>query len=490
MFEDIDPRLKKEITVIDRPGICYHLSPDPKIDFFYPRPVDKYDRANGEDTTIERVCAAPTLKETLIGYGLMEQEAIVGYTDFTVFKNSWFKKGKWNGGYYVYEIPYERAFDGSSKLNPMRENINEIWLLNYGGQARRYYGKKICKCYVKSFIVDGVDIAWTFPEHLDETQYVIDNSKESYLTIVIKVESDIKFDQKTTLRKGCYEIIQDNKGKFEIKTLSSQEWKKLRPSAVTIESNRDDDILLNQFILKQTPLVVENVEPVYTPGIGYHITPDKNIPYFEPRPLKRIMPGEDVSVSRVCLGNHLVDAFRGYGVLLEDYLRNGPCFDDDKKWKGGYYIYEVPYQASLIPGVRLNPMAAHADERWLVNYQPGTNKYSGTIIGRFFIVSAIRGEINIPQRNRTDEEAKKFYHPLTELTLYLEVYPNENIDLTYKDVLTPGYYQIVLDKIGYLDGYYGIENIYYEKITSDQWGRMKQSKASLLSYQQPKLYQW
>lgn len=250
----------------------------------------------------------------------------------------------------------------------------------------------------------------------------------------------------------------------------------------------NDSALMERFVLRQKPVVIENVEVIMTPGIGYHISPNREIKNFVPRQMTRTMKGEDITVARVCLGNFLVDALRGYGVLVEDYLTGTGIFDSDN-WKGGYYIYEVPYQASLVPGVRLNPMAAHTDERWLVDYKRKGQEYPGKIIGRFFAKSAISNGKIVVKEERDEKEVKRIFDPNTTVELYLEMFPNTSLEFDAERNLESGYWRLLVHGIERLDGPYDPKNVEIKHLSRQSWLNAKNSCAELLSYQPKRLYQ-
>ena len=122
------PEFKSEVQVVERTDeqpVMYHISTDPSIDVFTPR-VAARSGGKVEDTTLPRICVAPSVLECYIGYG----NAIWDFEWATK------REDKFLGGYYIYALPYRLALKPSPKLLSDVTRTNEHWLVGYN--TRRF----------------------------------------------------------------------------------------------------------------------------------------------------------------------------------------------------------------------------------------------------------------------------------------------------------------------------------------------------------------
>lgn len=134
------PDKKGEVEIVERTDdypVMYHISTDSKIPEFTPR-VAARSGGKVEDTTLPRICVAPTLMDCYTGYGN-------ALWDF-----EWGTKREDNflGGYYVYALPYRLALKPSTQLLSDVSKTNEHWLVGYSTKRFRYKPEIVAKTWV------------------------------------------------------------------------------------------------------------------------------------------------------------------------------------------------------------------------------------------------------------------------------------------------------------------------------------------------------
>lgn len=150
-----------------------------------------------------------------------------------------------------------------------------------------------------------------------------------------------------------------------------------------------DDVMMMRAIMRMPPHVLDSLDIDPTPGMTYHISPVDTIEEFVPRTCQRTMMGEDTLVPRICTADTLIGCLRGYAVTVRDFIKAKATNAGDDDWRGGYYIYAIPYRASVFPGRVLCPMSRWVRERWLLSYLTAEQAYPAHIVGKIFIHKAI-----------------------------------------------------------------------------------------------------
>lgn len=228
-----------------------------------------------------------------------------------------------------------------------------------------------------------------------------------------------------------------------------------------------DDLLMMQHLLSYPPHVLDAVHLDPTPGVAIHISPVDTIDAFVPRRCQRTMVGEDELVHRVCTGSDILGAIRGYAVTVRDFIRMRATNAGTDDWKGGYYIYAVPYACSVLPGTELCPMARWVRERWLVPYKGADQAYPATIVGKLFIHaltkgSSIAGEIGVEFLVEVMDTPIQ-WDPLTKLE--------------------SGYHGLTIpNAASYFDGRFDPNMVQHRVVSPTEYMRRKGLKAELLSY--------
>lgn len=228
-----------------------------------------------------------------------------------------------------------------------------------------------------------------------------------------------------------------------------------------------DDVRMMQHLLTYPPHVLSAVDIDPTPGIAIHISPVDTIEAFAPRTCQRTMIGEDELVPRVCTASDILGAVRGYAVTVRDFIRERATNAGKDEWSGGYYIYAVPYQCSVIPGQRLCPMSRWARERWLLPYLEPTQSYPCTIVGKVFIHAVTKGSGIVGN---------------IEVEFLVEVF-DQSLYWDETRELGPGYHGLTVPAVAsYFDGKFDSSAVTHRDVTPAEYMRRKGLKAELLSY--------
>lgn len=113
-----------------------HISTDGKIKEFTPM-VSKRT-AKHEDRTVPRVSTAPHLLGCINGYAATVED----------FLGNW--KGDWEGGYYIYDIPYSVAASPDKELVYDVGWTEEKWIVPFDARHRSIQPKRVGKLILSS----------------------------------------------------------------------------------------------------------------------------------------------------------------------------------------------------------------------------------------------------------------------------------------------------------------------------------------------------
>lgn len=168
-----------DTSVLNR--TLYHISPNPKIDVFVPRQIQR--TMKGEDETVKRVCTGITILDCVRGYA-------VTLRDYMDDKANCAGNDSWLGGYTIYALPVEGSIKPSPVLAPIAKWSEERWLVNHRGEDQRYPAKVIGRLFIQDLKVSDNEGDKTI-----ETQYLI------------HVDTDnIKFAPLFNLKRGYYRM--------------------------------------------------------------------------------------------------------------------------------------------------------------------------------------------------------------------------------------------------------------------------------------------
>ena len=239
-------------------------------------------------------------------------------------------------------------------------------------------------------------------------------------------------------------------------------------------ATKADHKAMQQFLERIAAHQLDNlsiVEPVEKFPVLLHISRDKNIKEFIPAVSPRTMKKEDRSIPRICTAPHLFGCFVGYSAATSDFGA-----ERSAAWKGGYYIYALPFTLAVAPSKKILPDVNETSERWIVGYDDAHRKIKPTIVGKCFLHSVTTIGLNDGH--------------IYDYTLYVEVKEGVvgeslNLDqISFNDefALTKGYYRIsITDNRNPV--YWNPKNITVSQIPKADYDKAKTVTAGLLSFE-------
>lgn len=161
---------------------------------------------------------------------------------------------------------------------------------------------------------------------------------------------------------------------------------------------------IETFLEKQKPKVRANatiIEAEEDYPYMLHGSINDNIKVFTPRLAERYAKGsEDRTVDRVHVSETLVGCIMGMDELTS-YLQYNVGDEEAELFKGGWYIYAIPYKYALKPNVNLVYDAGRSNEVWLVPYSKETKEYKGEIIAKVFLESMSYANLGMDENKNT-----------------------------------------------------------------------------------------
>jgi hypothetical protein len=146
-----------------------------------------------------------------------------------------------------------------------------------------------------------------------------------------------------------------------------------------------DPTVVDQYLTTVNPNVKKNVTVVSPEDLGtdtlFHITGDPKIRSFNPRVSQKTMHTEDRSLPRVSTSPYIGGALAGYAIVEFEFNLER----SRKDFRGGWYIYAIPFEYALKPNKEVQPDVEGTDEIWLVPYNEKQWKIIPKRIGEFFI---------------------------------------------------------------------------------------------------------
>lgn len=228
---------------------------------------------------------------------------------------------------------------------------------------------------------------------------------------------------------------------------------------------------LSEALRRLSDRVQKNTTIVTPDDVGsdflYHITLGKN-KEFVPNISRRAGDAEDNTVPRVHVSLTLNDAWNGYaggGWLVANKV---PSKEKSKghlaNYKGGFYIYRLPFRAALAPNTKLVYDANFTKEHWLVTYNEMTRVFLGTLIGTLICESVTY----LPRLGKL---------PIEITTLLLEVDTPEGISISKSIRLKKGYYRYKTSE------HHGVTDVM--EISKSEFLQVKGLSAAMLSHEEP-----
>lgn len=195
-----------------------------------------------------------------------------------------------------------------------------------------------------------------------------------------------------------------------------------------------------------------------------HISTDGGIKEFVPMVSRRTGGKEDRTVPRVSTAPHLLGCINGYSATVEDFLGN---WEED--WKGGYYIYDIPFAVAGAPDKELLYDVEITDERWIVPFDSKHRAITPKKLGKVFLTSVYIANSRGGNRN---------WSP----TFFVQVTDKTPVFLTATVALTQGYWRVQIDSA--TDTAAFSENtLSFSEISRTEFMAVKKVTAGLLSYE-------
>jgi hypothetical protein len=201
--------------------------------------------------------------------------------------------------------------------------------------------------------------------------------------------------------------------------------------------SKDD---LKEYIKNQTPQKLKNFTVVDKTQTlqPFLIRIDKNPPdSFYPLMPYKATPGEDRTIPRISASLTIEDCIKGYGVFMGDVLSDKMLVKKDK-FKNGYVISKLDFDACLIPDKTLVPNAFETNaiktrEHWIVGYDKNHTSIKQKTIGKIVFVSLLMEGLS----DKNNDVTVVWYVEVTEPN---GVYWNDEI------LLSEGYHKLEVNQ--------------------------------------------
>lgn len=248
---------------------------------------------------------------------------------------------------------------------------------------------------------------------------------------------------------------------------------------------------IETFLEKQKPKVRANAVIIEAPEdypYMLHGSLDDNIKAFTPRLSERYAKGfEDRTVDRIHVSETLVGCIMGMDEL-SDYLKYNMFTEEERElFKGGWYVYAIPYKYALKPNSNLVGSEIISKEVWLVPYSKETKEYKGEVIAKVFLESLSYVNLGLDEKKDT---LRKFVS-----TYIVEVLSKSiKIDQVSNKQYPKGYYKVEITRTNE-DGYYihhsfDEDLVRVQKLDRDEYNKKKKVMAPKMLYKNKTFFNW
>lgn len=174
--------------------------------------------------------------------------------------------------------------------------------------------------------------------------------------------------------------------------------------------------------VRSNAVVVERTEVLNSELL--HITLDKK-PVYTPRIGQKQADSEDRTVPRITTSDTLIGCIIGHSMVDRLALEDPPWRNDD--YLNGFSIRAFDWEVALKPNGRLVYDQIATNEHWLVGYDQDHQVYPTRLVGQFYVKQTL--VVTRPERSNDNY-------------LTLRVRAKSSIQLTEKERLEPGYYEV------------------------------------------------
>lgn len=248
---------------------------------------------------------------------------------------------------------------------------------------------------------------------------------------------------------------------------------------------------IEAFLEKQKPKVRANakiIEAEEDYPYMLHGSLDDNIKAFTPRLSDRYAKGfEDRTVDRVHVSETLVGCIMGMDEL-SDYLKYNMFTEEERElFKGGWYVYAIPYKYALKPNVNLVYDSGRSNEVWLVPYSKETKEYKGEIIAKVFLESMSYANLGMDENKNT---LRKY------ITTYIVEVMSKSIkiDQSSNKQYPKGYYKVEItrttDNGHFVQHSFNEDLVRVQKIDREEHSKKKKVMAPKMLYKNKTFFNW
>lgn len=233
------------------------------------------------------------------------------------------------------------------------------------------------------------------------------------------------------------------------------------------------------------PDVLDKLE-VFTPkelGRNFllHMSKNSELKMMTPYVSTRTVRAEDRSVPRVCCSPTIAACILGYNGAMTDFFKGSDSTDGHGKteveWRGGWYIYAIPFKHALIADKSLLPAVEETLERWLVAYDEASRKYKPIPVGKLFYRSMIF--------TNADDERKDTVELVVEIT-------TDKVAIPFLEDLKlgKGYWRLMIDGMHQHGDHAKVTVAEQKQLSKEEYEALKTPTADLLSYKEPLWLRW
>lgn len=165
-----------------------------------------------------------------------------------------------------------------------------------------------------------------------------------------------------------------------------------------------------------------------------HLSSDTDIKSFKPEVSRRTMNIEDRTMARISGSPTILGAMLAYMADLQDFFLN--VNKHNKKWRGGWIIYGIPFRYAVRPNASLLPDVHSSNEHWVVGYNEKHQRVVPAQMGKIFYRDV---KFTSNQKNYTDEG-----YFTVEVNVYIEINKGFEVKWSEEVTLGEGYHRIVI----------------------------------------------
>ena len=204
-----------------------------------------------------------------------------------------------------------------------------------------------------------------------------------------------------------------------------------------------------------------------------HISTNGKIKEFTPFITQRSANNEDRTVPRISTAPTLLGCLIGYCAATTDFQYP---LDENRSYKGGWYIYGIPFEKAIKPAANLLWDQRYSDEHWLVTYNEDTRHYKPVILGKVFYKEIV-------------SVARTGKMPFKKVTMLVEVNSDEPLKFGANVSLTKGYWEITGDEpSNNVESWKHDKEYAVKEISKAEYSGIKKLSADMLSM--PTSYNW